>query len=131
MLSLNETSVFADEDSTLSRNGADKSARIDLGLAVLATLPMPPGGWPTAVIAEACGCCCEAIAKIERRALKKLRERVSRDPILAELVDSLCLAQPKTNTDALAVNGWSARGTSLAGRAPKVAGFRERASGGM
>ena len=49
--------------------------RIDLGLAVLATLPPPPGGWTSRDIADVCGVHHSAVLYHERRALAKMRAR--------------------------------------------------------
>ncbi len=57
---------------------ADKSKRIDLGLAVLDAIV--PSGMvvPTQTIADVCGCTYMAVEKIEAKALSKLRIKVER-----------------------------------------------------
>jgi hypothetical protein len=52
-----------------------KTKRIDIGLAILSTMPLPRGGRSCAEIAAYCGCSREAIRQIKERALRRLRVR--------------------------------------------------------
>lgn len=63
---------------------------IDLGLAVLACVRAPGECLGQRMIAEVCGVTQSAIYLIERKALKKLRNRLRflKDPRLVELVES-------------------------------------------
>ena len=70
------------------KNGSE----IDLGLAV-SRLSLSPGQTRSYTeLARFCGCSHEAIRKIERRAMKKIRnslKALTGDPELAELVEGL------------------------------------------
>lgn len=52
-----------------------KQARIDIGLAILGTKPLPRSGRSRTEIAAYCGCSRERIRQIEERALRRLRNR--------------------------------------------------------
>jgi transcriptional regulator len=51
---------------------------IDLGLDVILAVSRPGQRWPTRDIAYVCGCTNTNIFIIEKRALKKIRERMRR-----------------------------------------------------
>jgi hypothetical protein len=59
-----------------------RSAGIDLGLAILASISEPPHTCQT--IAAYCGCSRQCIQQIEQKALRKLRAALYRDRILRE-----------------------------------------------
>jgi hypothetical protein len=52
-----------------------KTKRIDIGLAILGTKPMPRSGRSRSEIAAFCGCSRERIRQIEESALRRLRNR--------------------------------------------------------
>lgn len=60
-------------DKSIAVNGREKSERIELGLHLLAAHSIPGARWTGAEIAAWCGCTYQAINRIERRALAKLR----------------------------------------------------------
>ena len=63
-------------DETVARCGAEKSRRIDLGLAILEVITPPGVPLSQAEISVYCGCTSEAIRMIEFRALRKVRRRL-------------------------------------------------------
>lgn len=50
-----------------------RSSDIDLGLAILETLPVPPGGWSWGDMAAVCNCSPQYLEKVFNRAMKKLK----------------------------------------------------------
>ncbi len=69
-------------------SGAARSRRVDLGLALLSAVALPGVRYTQEEIAAWCGCTHGAIYVIERRALRKLRNRLlfQKDPLLRELL---------------------------------------------
>jgi hypothetical protein len=63
-------------ETTLPHNDGTKTERIDLGLAVLASVAPPQTALSPADIAAWCDCTPAMITGIEARALRRLRERV-------------------------------------------------------
>ena len=78
-------------DEAVQRTGPEKSARIDLGVAILHALALPGVCYTQDEIAAFAGCAPGNIYLIEQRALKKLRNRLRfmKDPILREACDHL------------------------------------------
>jgi transposase len=60
----------------LPHNDGAKTARIDLGLAVLSAVVPPRAMLSPADIAAWCGCTPAMISSIEARALRRMREKV-------------------------------------------------------
>lgn len=78
-------------DQSVSKYGRGKSERVDLGLALLRIAAVPGVCCTAREISAWCGCYHGAIQRIERNALKKLRNRMQfqHDPLLNELVQLL------------------------------------------
>ena len=78
-------------ESGVPLQGKKKSARVDLGLALLARVAMPGVRYSYDEIAAFCGCTDAAIYQIERRAIAKLREQlnVHADRRLVEMIEGL------------------------------------------
>ena len=78
-------------DWSVPRHGPEKSARIDLGLALLSSVALPGVRYSHAEIAAWCGCLDVSIIMIEQKALRKLRKRLLflKDQRLVEMVDGL------------------------------------------
>ena len=76
------------DESIASHNGAEMTARVNLGLALLSRVAMPGVRYSYDEIGAWAGCTNSAIQQIEQRALKKLRKRLrlQHDPLLTELV---------------------------------------------
>ena len=72
--------TWEDEDR---RHGTQRE-RIDLGLALLSVLRMPGEHLSLEDIAAWCDCPQQSIARIERRALRKLRQRLAESDIRAD-----------------------------------------------
>lgn len=66
------------QDRTVGRHGADKTARIDLGLALLQRVALPGICYTRQEIAAWAGCTDAAILLIERKAMRKVREALGR-----------------------------------------------------
>src|SRR4051794_2873653 len=77
-------------DFDVERMGGDKTARVNLGLALLELHCIPGQPLSQDDIAAWCGCTNGAIAVIERKALKSLRIKLRcvKDPRLLELMDA-------------------------------------------
>jgi hypothetical protein len=75
-------------DWSVGANGPEKSARIDLGIALLHAVAVPGVQYTQVEIAAWAGCTHAAIRLIEKRALWKLRQRllIRHDPLLGEVV---------------------------------------------
>jgi predicted Fe-S protein YdhL (DUF1289 family) len=76
-------------DRAVPRTGAEKSARIDLGLALCRRTCAPGTGKTRQEIAAWAGCSPARIQQIEARALRKLRARLSSNAILRDLIAHL------------------------------------------
>lgn len=63
-------------DPDMPASGAQKTARVDLGLALLSRIALPGVSYTHDEIAAFCGCTNGAILTIERKALRKLRTRL-------------------------------------------------------
>lgn len=76
-------------------SGSQKTARIDLGLALLSRIALPGVTYTHDEIAAWCGCTNGAILMIERKALKKLRNRLffMGDRRLIEAVEQMFYAR--------------------------------------
>lgn len=74
----------------MSKMGRKTNDDIDLGLAVLATLRAPGECLTRDTMAAACNCTKVAIDRIEKKAMRKLanRLRFQADPELREMVES-------------------------------------------
>jgi DNA-directed RNA polymerase sigma subunit (sigma70/sigma32) len=67
----------------------EKTRQIDMSLAVIDIVREPGVPITSRVIAEICGCSHTAIQDIERRALQKLRQKLSHDhPIHLHLTEA-------------------------------------------
>ena len=81
------------QDLSVPSSGAEKTARIDLGLALLSAVAEPGVSYTYDEIAAWCGCTNSAIYLIEQRALKKIRnaltfrDRASGRDLAAEFFD--------------------------------------------
>ena len=64
-----------------------RSKELDLGLAISGALLRPGQRRTQQEIADFCDCSRAAISIIERTAIQKLRRRLQRDQMLAELVE--------------------------------------------
>jgi hypothetical protein len=77
-------------DWSVQACGPAKSSRIDLGLELLYRIALPGVRYTRDEIAYFAGCTDGAILLIERKALRKLRNRLLflKDPVLRDLVRS-------------------------------------------
>jgi hypothetical protein len=66
----------AEQELPLPHNDGAKTARIDLGLALLSALAPPRHSFTAVEIAAWCGCTPAMISSIEARAQRRLREKV-------------------------------------------------------
>jgi hypothetical protein len=73
------------------RGRLSKTADIDLGLAVSGATLEPGETRSGEDLAAFCGCSRQAIEHIERRALRKLRNKLQfgKDPVIREIVETL------------------------------------------
>lgn len=93
MTSVERTRLKREEqiDRDVAATGDEKSARIELGLALLNDIAIPGIAYTTDEIALWCGCTNSAIYAIEQRALRKLRNRFRfmKDDRLREMMEHL------------------------------------------
>lgn len=72
-------------DTTVKKMGAEKHARVNLGLALLSWYALPGVSYTCEEIAAWCGCTESAIHLIEQSALRKIRNRLRFiDPALGD-----------------------------------------------
>jgi len=78
-------------DTSVPRCGTKKASRIDLGIAILSAIALPGICYTQEEISAFAGCARGNIYLIEKRALKKLRNRLFflKDPVLKELIESV------------------------------------------
>jgi hypothetical protein len=78
-------------DREVPDSGSQKTERVDLGLAILQAVAIPGVCYTQEEIAAFAGCNRGNIYLIEKRALRKLRNRLQfiKDPVLTELVETL------------------------------------------
>lgn len=70
-------------DRTVNEQGLPKRHRLDLGLALLAAVALPKAEFTQREISAWCGCTQQAIALIEREAIRKLRARLKKLGIIS------------------------------------------------
>jgi hypothetical protein len=72
----------ATKDLSVPRTGREKTARVDLGIALLHRVAVPGVQYTTDEIAAWAGCTNGMITLIERKALKKVRKKLDCRPDL-------------------------------------------------